>query len=145
MQRGDEILARWDGKALRAVGGRDRDAIAEFPADTVFSLRKWEPGTQGARAFISVFLKVFAEAHPNKAMTDQKLKASLKATHHWIDGVVFDDIGGEAKFKSIGKMSREELALFTEQAKDFAADLGLDVAGLEAETAERLKPRRQRG
>lgn len=144
MQRGDEILARWDGQALRAVGGRDRDAIAEFPADTVFSLRKWEPGTQGARAFISVFLKVFAEAHPDKAMTDQKLKASLKATHHWIDGVVFDDIGGEAKFKSIGKMSREELAQFTEQAKDFAADLGLDVAALEAETAERLKPRRAR-
>lgn len=144
MQRGDEILARWDGKVLRAVGGRDRDAIAEFPADTVFSLRKWEPGTQGARAFISVFLKVFAEAHPDKAMTDQKLKASLKATHHWIDGIVFDEVGGEAKFKSIGKMSREELALFTEQAKDFAADLGLDVAGLEAETVERLKPRRVR-
>ncbi len=145
MQRGDEILARWDGQALRAVGGRDREAIAAFPADTVFSLRKWEPGTQGARAFISVFLKVFAEAHPDASMTDQKLKASLKATHHWIDGVVFDDIGGEAKFKSIGKMSREELALFTEQAKDFAADLGLDVAALEAETAERLKPRRARG
>ncbi|WP_199086028.1 hypothetical protein [Bosea sp. ASV33] len=144
MQRGDEILARWDGKALRAVGGRDRDAIAEFPADTVFSLRKWEPGTQGARAFISVFLKVFADAHPDPAMTDQKLKTSLKATHHWIDGVVFDEAGGEAKFKSVGKMSREELALFTEQAKDFAADLGLDVDALEAETAVRLKPRRAR-
>lgn len=145
MNKGDEILAQWDGRALRAVGGRDRDAIAAFDAGTIFSLRKWEPGTQGARAFISVFLKVFAEAHPDKNMTDQKLKASLKATHHWIDGVVFDDIGGEARFKSIGKMSREELTLFTEQAKDFAADLGLDVAALEAETAERLKPRRARG
>lgn len=144
MQRGDEILARWDGQALRAVGGRDREAIAAFPADTVFSLRKWEPGTQGARAFISVFLKVFAEAHPDPKMTDQNLKTSLKTTHHWIDGVTFDEAGGEAKFKSIGKMSREELALFTEQAKDFAADLGLDVAALEHETAERLKPRRAR-
>lgn len=144
MQRGDEILARWDGKALRAVGGRDRDAIAEFPADTVFSLRKWEPGTQGARAFVSVFLKVFAEAHPDPKMTDEALKRTIKATHRWIDGVVFDESGGEAKFKSIGKMSREEIALFTEQAKDFAADLGLDVAALDAETAERLKPRRAR-
>lgn len=144
MQRGEEILARWDGKALRAVGGRDRDAIAAFPADTVFSLRKWEPGTQGARAFIAVFLKVFAEAHPDPAMTDQKLKTALKAEHRWIDGVVLDEAGGEAKFKSIGKMDREELALFTEQAKNFAADLGLDVAALEAETTERLKPRRTR-
>lgn len=144
MQRGDEILAQWDGRALRAVGGRDRDAIAAFEAGTIFSLRKWEPGSQGARAFISVFLKVFAEAHPDPAMTDQKLKAALKAEHHWIDGVVLDEAGGQAKFKSIGKMDREELALFTDQAKQFAADLGLDVTALEAETAERLKPRRAR-
>lgn len=144
MQHGDEILARWDGRALVAVGGRDRDAISQFPADTVFSLRRWEPGTQGARAFISVFLKVLAEAHSDPKMTDQKLKTILKAEHRWIDGVIFDDAHSEAKFKSVGKMSREELALFTEQAKDFAADLGLDVAALEAETAERLKPRRAR-
>lgn len=145
MQRGDEILARWDGQALRAVGGRDREAISAFPPDTVFALKKWEPATQGARAFISVFLKAFAEAHPDPKMTDEALKRTLKATHRWIDGVVFDEIGGEAKFKSIGKMSRDELTLFTEQAKDFAADLGLDVAALEVETAERLKPRRARG
>lgn len=144
MQRGDEILARWDGRALVAVGGRDRDAISQFPADTVFSLRKWEPGTQGARAFISVFLKVLAEAHSDRKMTDQKLKSILKTEHHWIDGVVFDDTSSEAKFKSVGKMSRDELALFTEQAKDLAAELGLDVAALEAETADRLKPRSAR-
>lgn len=144
MDRADEILARWDGQALRAVGARDREAIAAFPPDTVFSLRKWEAGSQGARAYISVFMKVFAEVHPDPKMTDEALKRTLKVTHRWIDGLVFDDVGGEAKYKSVGKMSRDELTLFTEQAKDFAADLGLDVAAIEAETALRLKPRRSR-
>ncbi|MGO4738606.1 hypothetical protein AB4099_18810 [Bosea sp. 2KB_26] len=144
MQRGDEILARWDGRALRAVGGRDRDAIAAFPTDTVFSLKKWEPGTQAARAFVSVFLKVFAEVHPDPKMTDQKLKTALKTEHHWVDGVVFDAAGGEAKLKSIGKMDRDELAIFTEQAKALAAELGLDVEALERETMERIKPKAAR-
>lgn len=144
MHPADEILARWDGQSLRAVGGRDREAVSAFPVGQVFSLRPWEPGTKGARAFVSVFLKVFAEAHPDPKMTDATLKQSIKVEHRWIDGVRFDETGGEAKYKSIGKMSRDELTLFTHQAKDFAAELGLDVEALERETAERIKPKAAR-
>lgn len=144
MARGDEILARWDGQALRAVGGRDRDAIAAFPPDTVFSLRRWEPGTQWARAYISVFSELAAEAHPEITDKDE-LKTTTKVQHRWIDGVqVETDGSASAKYKSVGKMDQDELTRFTEQMKRLAGDLGLDVEALDLEARERIKPKRAR-
>jgi hypothetical protein len=144
MQRGDEILARWDGRSLKAVGGRDRDAIACFPVDTVFSLRKWEPGTQWARAYITVFSELAADAHPEIADKDE-LKTTTKIQYRWIDGVQVEaDGSGAARYKSVGKMDQDELARFTEQMKQLAGELGLDVEALDRETRERVKPRRPR-
>lgn len=144
MARGDEILARWDGQTLRAVGGRDRDAIAAFPPDTVFSLRRWEPGTQWARAYISVFSELAAEAHPEITDKDE-LKTTTKVQHRWIDGVqVEPDGSASAKYKSVGKMDQDELTRFTEQMKRLAGDLGLDVEALDLEARERIKPKRPR-
>lgn len=137
-----EILARWDGQSLKAVGWADRDAIAAFPAGTTFALQKWEAGARAARAFVSVFIEIAAENHPD-LITKDKLKADIKEACGLKIGEQTEADGSKRDiYKSIGKMDREELTRFTEFAKDYVVlRLDMDAEAIAAEAMERIKPR----
>lgn len=140
-----EILARWDGQSLKAVGWADRDAIAAFPAGTTFALQKWEAGARAARAFVSVFIEIAAENHPDHITADC-LKADIKTAGGFITGAITEVDGSKVEtLKSIGKMDREELTRFTEFAKDYVVlRLDMDAEAIAAEAMERIKPRSAR-
>lgn len=137
-----EILARWDGQSLKAVGWADRDAIAAFPAGTTFALRKWEAGAQAQRAFAHKLIEVAAENHPD-FITADKLKGDIKKAGGFTTGERTEVDGSKVEdTKSIGKMDREELTRFTEFAKDYlATEIGLNAEEVAAEAMERIKPR----
>ena len=142
MSRAPEILARWDGQSLRAVGMRDREAIAAHPPGTMFALRMWEEGSQAARAFISVFIEIAAE-NTGGHISDERLKGLIKETFGWITGERIEADGSKAyTFKSIGKMTKVELAQFTDQAKLFVSELGLDPDAIAEQAMERIRPKR---
>lgn len=148
MRRDAEILAHWDGRSLKAAGWADRDAIAAFPAGTTFALKVWEPATRAARAFISKFIEVCAENCPEapgrERITADLLKGAIKAEFGWFLGEIEEADGSKVRtYKSIGKMTREELVTFTDQAKQFVEiEMGLDAEAMAKEAMDRIRPRR---
>lgn len=143
MRRDAEILAHWDGKSLKAAGWADRDAISAFPAGTTFALKVWEPATRAARAFISKFIEVCAE-NCSAQITPDLLKGAIKAEFGWYLGEITEADGSTVRtYKSIGKMTREELVTFTDQAKQFVEiEMGLDAEAMAKEAMDRIRPRR---
>lgn len=143
MRRDAEILAHWDGKSLKAAGWADRDAISAFPPGTTFALKVWEPATRAARAFISKFIEVCAE-NCSTQITPDLLKGAIKAEFGWYLGEITETDGSTVRtYKSIGKMTREELATFTDQAKQFVEiEMGLDAEAMAKEAMDRIRPRR---
>lgn len=143
MRRDAEILARWDGQSLKAAGWADRDAIMAFPPGTTFALKVWEPATRAARAFISKFIEVCAE-NCSAQITAEVLKGAIKAEFGWYLGEITETDGSTVRtYKSIGKMTREELATFTDQAKQFVEiEMGLDAEAMAKEAMDRIRPRR---
>lgn len=143
MRRDAEILAHWDGKSLKAAGWADRDAISAFPPGTTFALKVWEPATRAARAFISKFIEVCAE-NCSAQITPDLLKGAIKAEFGWYLGEITEADGSTVRtYKSIGKMTREELVTFTDQAKQFVEiEMGLDAEAMAKEAMDRIRPRR---